>query len=209
MSVKVDSREWNRTFERYLSLRSKTRDEVTHQKATDFAFKTFQYLPPTDKGRIQTEMTQNNLLLKLTVKRLQAKGINLKGLPSVKVRGKSGGKRTISGADKIISQHAKKLLRSKLRSTGYHRVAFLLLAQRLGASRGKAAINPKSQLNKTNVQEKHTKFQDVYVLNAHARGMNCPSTLEARDKALSAMKADMETYIERKLAANRKSAGFK
>lgn len=210
-TVRFDMRDWNRTFERYIALRSKSRQDITHQKARDFAFKTFAALPPTDKERIRAEMNRDKTLLKITVKRLQAKGIQLKGLPSVKVRrpkGAGGGTRMISGADKLISGYARKLLRSKLRSTGYHRVGFLILAQKLGASR-QLSVNPRSMLNKTNVNERHSQFSDVYELNAVAQGMNCPSTLEARDVALGAMQADMEVYIKRKLDESRKTAGFK
>lgn len=209
MDVKFDMREWRKTFERYVSLRtSKTRQEITQQKALDFAIKAFQALPPTDKSRIQSELLAGNLLLKLTVQRLQAKGVVLKGLPSVRVRGKHGGKRMISGVDQLISQYSKKLLRSRVKSSGYHRVAFLLLAQKLGSTR-KISINPRSFLMRTNVQKWQSRTNDTYVLNAVARGMDCPSTHEARDAALAASQADMEVYIQRKLDTTRKSAGFK
>lgn len=210
-AIKFDMRDWNRTFEKYVSLRKLSRRDITHQKARDFAFKAFAALPPTDKERIRAEMARDKTLLKITVKRLQAKGINLKGLPSVKVRrpkGSGGGTRTMSGANKLISQHARKILRSKLKSTGYHRAAFLLLARKLGASR-QQTINPRSKLNKSSVHEKHSQYNDVYQLNAVAGGMNCPSTLVARDVALAASAADMEVYIKRKLDGSRKQAGFK
>jgi hypothetical protein len=117
-------------------------------------------------------------------------------------------KRDRRNADKIISQYARKLLSSKLRSTGYHRVAFLLLAQKMGSSR-QATVNPRSMLNRTNVQEKHTRINDVYTLNAIARGMDCPSTLQARDSALMRMQTKMNAFIQDKLDAARKRAGFR
>jgi hypothetical protein len=210
MSVKVDMRDWNRSFERYVAVRKTARKDIIHQKARDFAFKAFQNLPPTDRQRIEADMQKDGMLLKLTVRRLQAKGIDLKNLGTVRVRqkGGAGGKRTISKADKIISQYAKKLLRAKIRSRGYHRVSFLLLAQKLGAS-GAANVNPRSVLAKTNVKESHTYTNDVYTLSAIARGMDCPSTHQAKDKALSLIKADMESFTAKRLADAKKQAGFR
>ena len=207
--TKVDMREWNRSFEKYVAVRKTARRDIIHQKARDFAFKAFQSLPPTESARIDADMRKDNMLFKLTVQRLKAKGIPLKGLPSVRVKAKTGGgKRTISGVDKLISTYAKKLLKSKKRSRGYHRVAYLLLAQKLGAS-GNPQVNPRSRLAKTNVKETHTALNDTYALNAIARGMDCPSTWEARDKALQLIKADMEQFTERRLAEARKKSGFK
>lgn len=211
MNIKFDMRDWNRTFEKYLSLRSKTRQEVTQAKATDFSLKAWMALPATDKERIRSELTRDKLLLKLTVQKLKARGINLKELPSVKVRrpkGSGGGTRQMSGFNKLMSVNAKKLLGARRRSVGYHRLAFVLLARKLGANR-QANIRPGSMLNKSNVRERHSQYNDVYELNAVARGMNCPSTLVAREAALVASQADMEVYIKRKLDDARKRSGFK
>jgi hypothetical protein len=210
--IKTDMRAWNKTFSRYLAVRKTVRKDVIHEKARDFAFKAYQFLPPTTRERIDSDMRKNNMLLKITVRRLQAKGVKLKNLGTVKVRfrakgGKKGGTRLISKADKIIADYAKKLLRSKIRSRGYHRVSFLKLAQLLGKA-GAATINPRSTLARTNVKEKHTPSADVYTLNAIARGMDCPSTDVARDKALQAMEQKMKAFIAQRLAQARKQAGF-
>ena len=210
MTVKLDMRDWNRSFERYVAVRKTARKDIIHEKARDFAFRAYQALPPTSKQRIDTEMARDKMLLKIAVKRLQAKGIDLKNLGTVKVRikGASGGKRTISKASKIIGQYARKLLRSKKRSTGYHRVSFLLLAQKLGQS-GNATVNPRSKLARTNVKETHNVLSDTYALNAVARGMDCPSTHQAKDRALQEVKARMEAFTAKRLAQARKTAGFR
>jgi hypothetical protein len=209
-AIRVDMRDWNRAFESYVAVRKTARKDIIHEKAVDFAFKAHKALPATDKGRIEAELSRDKLLIKLTVARLKAKGIQLKGLPSVRVRRPkgTGGRRTISGFDKLISQYSKKLLRARKKSSGYHRVAFLLLAKALGKSVS-AQVNPRSMLNKTSVHEKHTQHSDVYELNAVARGMNCPSTLVARDVALAAMQANMEAFTAQRLANARKVAGFR
>jgi hypothetical protein len=190
-TVKTDMREWNRSFERYVAVRKTARKDIIAQKARDFAFKVYQSLAPTDQGRITKELTHNKLILKLTVKRLKKKGVQLKGLGGVKprtVRGGSGGGRAISAVDKLISSYANKLLRARQRSSGYHRAAFLILAQKLGESGG-ASVNSRSILAKTDISEQHTATGDTYTLNARARGLDCPSTHAARDKALALIKA--------------------
>jgi hypothetical protein len=207
--IKTDMRQWNKSFERYVAVRKTARKDIIHQKARDFAFKAFQQLPATDKTRIDTETRKDKMLFKLAVIRLKARGVNLKGLPSVKQRGRAAGKRKLSGADKLISQYAKKILRSKKRSTGYHRVSFLLLAQKLGASGRNAQVNSRSVLARTNIKEAHTPLRDTYALNAVARGMDCPSTWQARDRALELIKTDMEAFTARRLAEARKQNGFR
>jgi hypothetical protein len=208
--IKTDMREWNKAFERYVTVRKTARKDIIHQKARDFAFKAFRALPPTEVTRIRSDMQKDNMLLKLTVQRLQAKGIQLKGLGSARLGKKraAAGKRALSNVDKLISQYAKKLLNSKLRSKGYHGVSYLLLAQKLGRS-GQAQVNPRSILAKTNVKEAHTPLRDTYTLNAIARGMDCPSTWEAQDKALQLIKADMEEFTAKRLRQARKESGFR
>lgn len=214
MPTKTEAREWNRTFEKYMKLRNSTRESVINGKARDFAFKVFQNIKPVPAGKIQGELLENKRILKLTWYRLSKKvGPDvLKGKAASKRRraihktGKT--KKALTPGNKLVRTYARQLMASRKKSAGYHRVSFLLLAQKLGKE-GSAQVNPRSRLNRTNVSKTHNALRTVVRTNAVARGLNCPSTNAAVDKALADIKTDMETEILKRLAQAKREAGFR
>lgn len=213
MPTKIDTREWNRTFEKYVSLRKTARQDIVIEKARDFAFRVFQNIKPVPAGKIEKELLDNKRILRITWYRLKKQfGPDvLKGKAASKRRraihktGKT--KKALTPGNKIVRDYAKRLMTSRKKSSGYHRVAFLLAAQKLGRE-GSAAINPRSRLARTNVSQTHNALRSVVRINAVARGLECPSTNAAVDAALATMKGRMEAEIEKRLAAAKRAAGF-
>jgi hypothetical protein len=214
MPTKIETRAWNATFEKYMKLRNSTREEVINGKARDFAFKVYQNINPVNTAKIQADLLRDKLILKLTWYRLSKKfGSDvLKGAAASKRRraihktGKT--KKALTPGNKLVRDYARKLIASRKKSAGYHRVAFLLLAQKLGKEGG-AQINPRSRLARTNVSKTHNALRTVVRTNAVARGLECPSTNAAVDKALAKIKTDMEAEILKRLAKAKREAGFK
>ena len=197
-----------------MKLRKTARAEVIEGKARDFAFKVFQNIAPVPAGKIENELLQNKRILRLTWYRLQKKfGPDvLKGKAASKRRraihktGKT--KKALTPGNKIVRAYAKTLMASRKRSSGYHRVSFLLIAQKLGKTGANPQVNPRSLLNRTNVSKTNNAFRTVVRTNAVARGLACPSTNAAVDKALADIKQEMETEIIKRLAAAKREAGF-
>lgn len=215
MPTKIDTREWNKTFEKYLSLRKSTREQVTLEKARDFAFRVYKNIKPVNTAKIQAELLANKLILQLTWYRLSKRdGLDvLKGGAASKRRraihktGKT--KKALTPGNKLVRDYARKLMASRKKSAGYHRVAFLLLAQKLGRPGAAAQINPRSRLAKTNVSITNNALRSVVRTNAIARNLECPSTNAAVDAALAEIKGRMEAEIMKRLAAAKREAGFK
>jgi hypothetical protein len=227
MPTKIETRAWNATFEKYMKLRNSTREQVIQGKAADFAFKVYKHLPPVEPAKIEFELLMWKTILRLTWYRLSKKfGSDvLKGKATSKRRraihktGKT--KKALTPGNKLVRDYARKLMASRKKSAGYHRVAFLLLGQKLVQSAGptidlsrfpKAAvpkINPRSRLTRTNFSKTHNALRTVVRTNAIARGLECPSTNVAVDRALADIKSDMEAEIIKRLAKAKREAGFK
>lgn len=211
MPTKTDTREWNRTFEKYVSVRKTARAEIIKQKARDFAFKAFAQLDPTAVSRIQNDLLRDKLIIKLSVIRLMKQGVDLKGSATGRRRKIKGGggitRKALTPGNKLVKAYARRMLLSRRRSAGYHRVAYLLLAQKLGKS-GSATVNPRSRLAKTNVITSNGALTTVVRLNAVARGLDCPSTRAATDRAMEIIGADMRDFIAKRLKEARHEAGF-
>lgn len=209
---RVDTRQWNKTFDQYVALRRKSRKDMIIHKAAGYAYETFKSLPATDPARISGELAKNNLLLKLAVVRLGKQGVSLKGRALTKTgkkkKQRKGGKRPLTPGNILVQKEANKILRARRRSSGYHRVAFLIASQKL---RGQAPsnFNPRSFLAKTETKTRDAGNNTIVSILAVARGLDCPSTRQATAKALQAVQADMQVYIDRKLKEARAQAGFK
>lgn len=215
-AIKIDTRAWNRTFDQYVRLRKKDRNDLIIEKAARYAFEVYKNIPAVDTARIVGELSTNNLLLKLAVVRLENKGVSLKGRALTKsgrakarrkVKG-GGTKRALTPGNWLVKKEARKILASRKKSPGYHRVAYLLLSQKLrGVSLTK--FNPRSFLAETTATIRNGRDNSLVKLLAVARGLNCPSTGAASSKALQAVEADMRVYIDRKLKEAKAAAGFK
>jgi hypothetical protein len=211
MPTRTDAREWNRTFERYVAVRKTARADIIKEKARDFAFKAFQQLEPTQISRIQAELLQDKRIIKLSVIRLTAKGVSLKGKSTGRRRRVKGGgsKKALTPGNKLVRAYARKLLLSRKRSAGYHRVAFLLLAQKMGKTGAAARVNPRSRLTRSNVSIRNHSLSTEVRLSAVARGLDCPSTSAAMDRAMEIVGADMRKFTADRLRQARREAGFK
>src|SRR5258708_1734362 len=213
--IKVDTKAWNKTFDTYVRLRKKDRDDMIVEKAARYAFEVYKALPAVDSSKIVAEMSRNKRLLKLTVVRLVNKGVSLKGKALTKsgrqkarrkIKG-GGTKRALTPGNWLVKKQAQKILASKKRSPGYHRVAYLLLSQKLrGVSLTK--FNPKSFLAQTTADIKRGADNSLVRLLAVARGLNCPSTGKASATALQEVEADMRVYIKDHLDETARKAGF-
>jgi hypothetical protein len=210
--LRVDTREWNKTFDRYVELRRKSRRDMMIHKASGFAYEAYKSLPATDPARIRGELGKDKLLLKLAVVRLKKKGVELKGQALTKTgkkkRARVGGKRPLTPGNLLVKAEANAILSSRRRSSGYHRTAFLIASQQL---RGQAVtkFNPRSFLSRTSAKARDSGTQTIATIIAVARGLDCPSSRAATNRALQAVEADMRVYIDRKLREAKAQAGFK
>jgi hypothetical protein len=208
---RVDTREWNKTFDLYVQLRRKSREDMIIHKAAGFAYEAYKALPATDPARIAGELSKNNLLLKLAVVRLKKQGVSLKGRALTKTgkkkRQRKGGRRPLTPGNLLVKAEANKILKARRRSSGYHRIAFLIASQKL-KGQSLTNFNPRSFLAKTQTRTRNGQNNTIVSILAVARGLDCPSTKTATAAALQAVQADMQVYIDRKLREAKEKSGF-
>jgi hypothetical protein len=213
--IKVDTKAWNKTFDTYVRLRKKDRDDMIIEKAARYAFEVYKALPAVEPSKIVAELSRDKLLLKIAVTRLVAKNVSLKGKALTKSGRKKarrkiaggGTRRALTPGNWLVKKEAQKILASRKKSPGYHRVAYLLLSQKLrGVSITK--FNPRSFLAQTTADIRRGANNSVVRLLAVARGLNCPSTGKASAVALQEVEADMRVYIKDHLDDTARKAGF-
>ena len=208
--IRADIRAWNKSFDLYVQLRKKDRKELIVQKAARFAYEAYKFLPATGAARIRAELFQNKLLLKLAVISLQKKNVSLIGtaadVAEAPRRRRSKKKRALTPGNLLVKAEANRILGSRRASSGYHRLAFLILSQQL---RGVSITSVGSRLLKQTKATIRDGSKTSVFLSAVARGLDCPSTQAAKEKALASVQSDMQQYIDDHLSKTKAKAGFK